>query len=307
MKNIVLFVLSILATIGCLNIWNVTYASTILNTTIVNADWVLYTNGPNLDEIMNSNASLFIIDYSSDGTDKKAFTKTQIDNLRNSGKTILAYLNVGAAENWRYYWKKLDKGIILSPLQGWQGEYYVKYWYDSWISIVKEYLGKIVNAGFDGVMFDWANIYMSQTLQIDTKKSQRDLKYAMADTLRKVMSTYPNLKYAFVNGDDLLVEFPDLIKYVRYVVVESVFFSNLKSKVGTQEFENRIKTLTTLTQQNVIVLSVEYIDNGNPLDKENASRIKDYIRMCKDYGFLYYIAKSNQKLDTINVPKIPKE
>jgi len=307
MKNIVLFVLSILATIGCLNIWNVTYASTILNTTIVNADWVLYTNGPNLDEIMNSNASLFIIDYSSDGTDKKAFTKTQIDNLRNSGKTILAYLNVGAAENWRYYWKKLDKGIILSPLQGWQGEYYVKYWYDSWISIVKEYLGKIVNAGFDGVMFDWANIYMSQTLQIDTKKSQRDLKYAMADTLRKVMSTYPNLKYAFVNGDDLLVEFPDLIKYVRYVVVESVFFSNLKSKVGTQEFENRIKTLTTLTQQNVIVLSVEYIDNGNPLDKENASRIKDYIRMCKGYGFLYYIAKSNQKLDTINVPKIPKE
>jgi len=273
----------------------------------VNADWVLYTNGPNLDEIMNSNASLFIIDYSSDGTDKKAFTKTQIDNLRNSGKTILAYLNVGAAENWRYYWKKLDKGIILSPLQGWQGEYYVKYWYDSWISIVKEYLGKIVNAGFDGVMFDWANIYMSQTLQIDTKKSQRDLKYAMADTLRKVMSTYPNLKYAFVNGDDLLVEFPDLIKYVRYVVVESVFFSNLKSKVGTQEFENRIKTLTTLTQQNVIVLSVEYIDNGNPLDKENASRIKDYIRMCKGYGFLYYIAKSNQKLDTINVPKIPKE
>ena len=307
MKNIVLFVLSILATIGCLNIWNVTYASTILNTTIVNADCVLYTNGPNLDEIMNSNASLFIIDYSSDGTDKKAFTKTQIDNLRNSGKTILAYLNVGAAENWRYYWKKLDKGIILSPLQGWQGEYYVKYWYDSWISIVKEYLGKIVNAGFDGVMFDWVNIYMSQTLQIDTKKSQRDLKYAMADTLRKVMSTYPNLKYAFVNGDDLLVEFPDLIKYVRYVVVESVFFSNLKSKVGTQEFENRIKTLTTLTQQNVIVLSVEYIDNGNPLDKENASRIKDYIRMCKGYGFLYYIAKSNQKLDTINVPKIPKE
>ncbi|MEN6515868.1 MAG: endo alpha-1,4 polygalactosaminidase [Fervidobacterium sp.] len=307
MKNIVLFVLSILATIGCLNIWNVTYASTILNTTIVNADWVLYTNGPNLDEIMNSNASLFIIDYSSDGTDKKAFTKTQIDNLRNSGKTILAYLNVGAAENWRYYWKKLDKGIILSPLQGWQGEYYVKYWYDSWISIVKEYLGKIVNAGFDGVMFDWVNIYMSQTLQIDTKKSQRDLKYAMADTLRKVVSTYPNLKYAFVNGDDLLVEFPDLIKYVRYVVVESVFFSNLKSKVGTQEFENRIKTLTTLTQQNVIVLSVEYIDNGNPLDKENASRIKDYIRMCKGYGFLYYIAKSNQKLDTINVPKIPKE
>lgn len=307
MKNIVLFVLSILATIGCLNIWNVTYASTILNTTIVNADWVLYTNGPNLDEIMNSNASLFIIDYSSDGTDKKAFTKTQIDNLRNSGKTILAYLNVGAAENWRYYWKKLDKGIILSPLQGWQGEYYVKYWYDSWISIVKEYLGKIVNAGFDGVMFDWVNTYMSQTLQIDTKKSQRDLKYAMADTLRKVMSTYPNLKYAFVNGDDLLVEFPDLIKYVRYVVVESVFFSNLKSKVGTQEFENRIKTLTTLTQQNVIVLSVEYIDNGNPLDKENASRIKDYIRMCKGYGFLYYIAKSNQKLDTINVPKIPKE
>lgn len=307
MKNIVLFVLSILATIGCLNIWNVTYASTILNTTIVNADWVLYTNGPNLDEIMNSNASLFIIDYSSDGTDKKAFTKTQIDNLRNSGKTILAYLNVGAAESWRYYWKKLDKGIILSPLQGWQGEYYVKYWYDSWISIVKEYLGKIVNAGFDGVMFDWVNIYMSQTLQIDTKKSQRDLKYAMADTLRKVVSTYPNLKYAFVNGDDLLVEFPDLIKYVRYVVVESVFFSNLKSKVGTQEFENRIKTLTALTQQNVIVLSVEYIDNGNPLDKENASRIKDYIRMCKGYGFLYYIAKSNQKLDTINVPKIPKE
>lgn len=40
-------------------------------------------------------------------------------------------------------------------------------------------------------------------------------------------------------------------------------------------------------------------------------RIKNYIKMCKDYGFLYYVlyyvAKSNQKLDVINVPKIPKE
>ena len=77
-------------------------------------------------------------------------------------RLVLAYMSIGEAEDYRWYWQKdwdsnspawLDKA---NP--EWPGCYKVKYWDPAWQEIVVDgphsYLEQIVQAGFDGVYLD---------------------------------------------------------------------------------------------------------------------------------------------------------
>lgn len=82
-------------------------------------------------------------------------------------RLVIAYMSVGEAENYRYYWKpewKKHKPWFLEKENPyWKGNYKVRYWDREWHRILygagdeefgDSYLGKIVYAGFDGVYMD---------------------------------------------------------------------------------------------------------------------------------------------------------
>ena len=110
-----------------------------------------------------TNYDVLIIDPYQDG---EAFTSAQINALKvkaNGGmRLVLAYLNIGAAENWRYYWQTGwrvgSPSWIAGAYDGWPGEYWVRYWDPAWRAILlgndASYVKKIVDAGFDGVYLD---------------------------------------------------------------------------------------------------------------------------------------------------------
>ena len=274
--------------------------------TDVPQDWILYTNGPKLEELMLVKADLVVIDYSADGTDKKAFKKEDITPLQSRGKKVFSYLNFAVAENWRFYWNSLNKAIVLGALDNWPGEYYVKYWYSEWYDVVKEYMKRISSAGFNGVALDWINIYQHTKLQKLSGKNAEALKNAMVENLRKLTNDFPKFEYALVNGEDILLEFPDLRERAKYVIVESLFFSKGQLVTNTEEFVRRVNKLTQLVKNGITILSVEYIDNGNPFDSTNAERIKTYVNLARKYGFKYYIARLDMKLNVVNIPRISK-
>ncbi len=83
-------------------------------------------------------------------------------------RLMLAYLNVGAAENWRYYWQ--SDWRTGSPT--WLGETYsddypdefwARYWREEWHDIIygsnDSYLRRVLNQGFDGVFLDNIDAY----------------------------------------------------------------------------------------------------------------------------------------------------
>ncbi len=94
------------------------------------------------------------------------FTSGEVDRLRekaNGGKRlVVAYMSIGEAENYRYYWQKEWEHDPPSWLSGenpeWAGNYKVKYWEKGWQEIIfgneNAYLQKILDAGFDGVYLD---------------------------------------------------------------------------------------------------------------------------------------------------------
>lgn len=269
----------------------------------INQDWILFTNGSDISQLMSINSNIVVIDYSADGTEKKEFSYSDISLLKNTGKKVFAYVNLGVAENWRFYWNNI-KSIALLPLQGWEGEYYVKYWYKEWYDTMRNYLNRIKKSGFDGVMFDWANVYKHETLQRITGKSEKVLKIAMFELINILTRDFNDFQFALVNGEEILNDYPTLVDRVKYVVVESLFFNRFKPNTSSDDFQQRIKILTNVQKMGVTILSVEYIDNGNPFDKENVQRINKYIEFAKKYSFLYYIARYDMELNVINIPRI---
>ncbi|MBW2015857.1 MAG: endo alpha-1,4 polygalactosaminidase [Deltaproteobacteria bacterium] len=84
---------------------------------------------------------------------------------RKSGggkRLVIAYMSIGEAEEYRYYWqeewKKHPPEWLAEENPDWPGNYKVCYWDPEWQGIIfgnqKSYLKKILDAGFDGVYLD---------------------------------------------------------------------------------------------------------------------------------------------------------
>jgi cysteinyl-tRNA synthetase, unknown class len=101
-------------------------------------------------------------------------------------RLVLAYLDIGEAEDWRWYWswsKRWKKGkprpadlpafIIRPDPDGWAGNYPVAFWDPAWKEIVlygektppvpdrpyRSVLDEVLQSEFDGVYLDWVEAY----------------------------------------------------------------------------------------------------------------------------------------------------
>jgi cysteinyl-tRNA synthetase, unknown class len=101
----------------------------------------------------------------------EAFSASDIKRLKvksNGGKRLLiSYINIGAAENYRYYWdndwKLHHPNWLKKRYDGYDDEIWVKFWKDEWKDIIygndNSYMKRIINAGFDGVYLDNVEAY----------------------------------------------------------------------------------------------------------------------------------------------------
>lgn len=118
--------------------------------------------------ISETNFDLLIIDLFYDDL---ALTKQDVERLKvkaNGGKRlVICYMNIGSAEQWRYYWGKNWKigkpGWLKKSYEGYEGEYYVEFWNKEWQSLIygssDSYLRRIIDAGFDGAYLDNTEAY----------------------------------------------------------------------------------------------------------------------------------------------------
>ncbi len=85
--------------------------------------------------------------------------KTKIDGGQ---RLIIAYMSIGEAEDYRYYWNAEwnaePPAWLKDENPDWEGNYKVAYWDPGWQSIIYgssgAYLDKIIEKGFDGVYLD---------------------------------------------------------------------------------------------------------------------------------------------------------
>jgi len=87
-----------------------------------------------------------------------------VEYLQSTGKMVICYIDVGEAEDYRWYWQ--DGWEVGNPSwiagedpDGWDGNYPVLFWNDEWKAIMAEYLTRIINDGYDGIYLDWLEVY----------------------------------------------------------------------------------------------------------------------------------------------------
>lgn len=112
-------------------------------------------------------------------------------------RLVIAYLNVGQAEDYRSYWRKGWKPgkpswiLSLDP-DGWPGNFPVAYWNSEWQSIIAgpdSLLDKIVAAGFDGIYMDWVSGFQDDAVVAAAKRDGVDPAAEMARWIARVSLT----------------------------------------------------------------------------------------------------------------------
>jgi cysteinyl-tRNA synthetase, unknown class len=137
-------------------------------------DFVYQLQGINLEAIGNTKFDLVVMDYSRDGSDVEKFTAGEISALKISpggSKTVLSYMSIGEAEDYRWYWQQswdrnrdgrpdADAPAWLGRSNpDWPGNYKVRYWDLAWQQIVYAYVDEVLAAGYDGVYLDIVDAY----------------------------------------------------------------------------------------------------------------------------------------------------
>ncbi len=126
-------------------------------------------------ELAQSDAAIAVMDYSADGSPERAFSPGQIASLRKTAggtRTLLAYLSVGEAEDYRFYWNGWKAPLSVPPWSGtppflgpenneWKGNYLVDYRSPAWKKVLFSYINTILNQGFDGLYLDKIDSYQT--------------------------------------------------------------------------------------------------------------------------------------------------
>lgn len=227
--------------------------------------------------IMQSDDDLIIVDYSKDGSQKQALDRQTVLRMKQRAdgrdRVVLAYLSIGEAEDYRYYWR--DIWNLASPSwigeenRRWPGNYHVRFWEEDWQDIIYAepgaYLDRILDAGFDGAFLDIVDAfeYWSQ--------SNKDARMEMINLVERIAqharSQNPDFLIIAQNGERLLQN-ERFRKSVDAVVKEDLFYGVAHDGKRNNEktIEIALGNLASAKNYDIPVLAIEYLPPGEQRD-----------------------------------------
>ena len=265
--------------------------------------WVYWLQNINIDELKNSSSDLVVIDYTQNGMDENAFSAKEIASLQQKGKIVLAYLSIGEAEDYRFYWKSSwqegNPKFIGEENDEWKGNYKVKYWYKGWWDkVLKPYMDKILSAGFNGVYLDIIDgYYYFGEKNNKIKQRARDM-VKLVEKIAKYGRDNYGEEFIVVpqNGSSILDDVS--AKYrARYIdAIDAIGVESLYYNIYNQEDkEYRLEKMAQLDSQNKLILNVEYL---------NESKYDEYFNIWEnsELNIVGYPADEDRALDKLITP-----
>lgn len=260
-----------------------------------------------LDRIPDA-IDLLVVDYSQDGSDAAALTPDEVERLRtrSAGKRIvLAYLSIGEAERYRYYWRNYWRwwrpGWLGPENPEWKGNYPVRFWDAGWVRIMldpdrtllgalaervmpsrKPYLDRILEAGFDGVYLDRVDVHA------EWAKEKPDAEKVMVKFVAAISSYAKSRRPGFLvvpqNAEELL-RLKAYRTAIDAVAKEDLVFGidGDGKRNDKAEVKNSLGRLDKAKAEGVPVLVVEYLD-----DPEQQ---REAIAVTTKHGFVPLLAQ----------------
>ena len=133
--------------------------------------------------------------------DAQNYSAAEIKALKAGGAKVLSYINVGACESDRTYFKTAKaQGLLLGKYDNWDGEYWVHAEKPAWRTIILGVAKQIAAKGVDGFWADNLDILYTAEEEYGWKAAAlTELYRSLQDTLRGLTG------YVMINGADVFV------------------------------------------------------------------------------------------------------
>lgn len=178
---------------------------------------------------ISTGTDVLVVDYSRDGSEQRVLAPIEIETLRQradgSKRIVLAYMSIGEAEDYRYYWHRdwrPGAPAWLGPENGdWRGNYAVRFWNPDWrrifvnprITLLERvgeillparlpYIDRVIVAGFDGVYLDRVDAF--ETWSKERRTAAADMVKFVQDLSAYGKARRPGFLLVIQNGEELL-------------------------------------------------------------------------------------------------------
>ena len=251
---------------------------------------------------------VFVLDYSRDGTDARALTAREIAALKTkpdgSRRVVLAYLSIGEAENYRYYWQPDWSTPSLAPPwlapanKKWRTNFPVRYWDADWQAIVfageNSYLARIASAGFDGVYLDRVDAF--EEFESENPAAREQMIAFVASLAAHARTLRPGFLVVPQNAEELLDD-AGYRATIDAIAKEDLLFGDGRAKRPNKpdRIADSLGHLDFLSRDRKPVFVVEYIDKP-----EDVAAARERIEKL---GFIPHFA--DRKLDTMRGNDLP--
>ena len=268
------------------------------------SSWVYWISDVDLDAIAAVSPSVAVIDYAADGSADTAFIAADIDRLRasmTSPAKVIAYMSIGEAEDYRYYWNPAWKPgspqWITTVNPDWAGNFKVEYWNGEWQATIfgnpQSYLDQIIDAGFDGVYLDIIDAYEFYEDRGVDDASERMIEF-VSDLAAYAREQKPGFLIVPQNAPELGAN-PAYLEIVDGIGMESVYFGYDEPGVATEpstttDLELQLRRFTDAGK---FVLAVDYVDTP--------SGVASAYRRARLQGFLPTV--TDVDLDGLPLPE----
>ncbi len=201
-----------------------------------------------------------------------------IRKLQKLGTEVIAYVNLGMAEEWRSYWKERWRRSpprwIAEKSREWSGEYVVMFWHPAWRRILRRVLKSIEREGYDGILLDNIDVYEYW----EEKGCKAEEKLLMI--IKWIKLTYNGKIYVNIGSGLKLIYDEEFMKLVDGVLREEVWAS-YRGVIDPEETKEILNALIYAKQRGKDVVILDY---------SNDERLTNAILSeCAILGFKCYI------------------
>ena len=252
-----------------------------------------------LGELVDAPQSLAVIDLARDAGDDY-FTADEVGALRASGKTVLAYLEIGSIEDFRPEFAGLPPDLVLNRWEEWPEEHFVRYWHPTWWeTVVRPRIDQALAAGFDGVYLDTPLAYEGIDLSLVDGEDRETLGRKMVDLIVRIgehgRARDPGFLVVPQNSPELR-EHDGYVEAIDGLGVEELFFTadeDTSDQPCVQEWcAEDLANVRALRDAGKFILAVDY-----------ASAPDNVAAACERYdeeGFAGYVTA--RALDVVSPP-----
>lgn len=286
-----------------------------------------------VDRLVASDYDMLVLDptrtdWSSDNRyfDTEAMVSRLKESFATDGvhrKLVLAYIDIGEAEDWRWYWTwstEWEPGeprpedwpsfIITHDPDGWSGNYPVAYWDGRWKDIViwgkrqkpapgRNYtsiIDEVIKDGFDGIYLDWVEAFENEDVMREAEKQGRDAAGEMITFIDQMRRYGESRSEGFLiiqqNAASLCGGHPELFSKIDAIAQEAIWYDGDADTDWSDSDGYDWRNPMSLTKYYLRYLA-QYRQASLPVfDCEYAvKRAADGYRKSSDSGFVPYCTR----------------